>query len=78
MFGFTEGISFMVPCNTQEEIDYYWNRLTEGGEENMCGWLKDQFGVSWQIVPDALGLTDDRRPRKSWPGNAGYAANEKI
>ena len=54
-FGFNEGVSFVVTCETQEEIDYYWNRLTEDGEESQCGWLKDQFGVSWQIVPAILG-----------------------
>jgi predicted 3-demethylubiquinone-9 3-methyltransferase (glyoxalase superfamily) len=64
-FGFTEGISFMVPCDTQTEIDYYWNKLTEGGEESMCGWLKDQFGVSWQIVPDALGSLMTGDPEKA-------------
>jgi predicted 3-demethylubiquinone-9 3-methyltransferase (glyoxalase superfamily) len=52
--GFTEGVSFVVDCETQDEIDYYWNKLTKGGEESMCGWLKDQFGVSWQIVPAIL------------------------
>lgn len=64
-FCFTGGISFMVPCDTQAEIDYYWNKLTEGGEENMCGWLKDQFGVSWQIVPDALGTLMTGEPVKA-------------
>lgn len=54
-FGFNEAISFVVECETQEEIDYYWNKLTEGGEESQCGWLKDRFGVSWQIVPTILG-----------------------
>ena len=53
-FGFNEGISFVVTCETQKEIDYYWNRLTEGGEESQCGWLKDKFGVSWQIIPSIL------------------------
>ena len=51
---FTEAISFVVNCDTQEEIDYYWDKLTDGGEEVMCGWLKDKFGVSWQIVPTVL------------------------
>lgn len=51
---FNEAVSFVVECDTQGEIDYYWNRLTEGGEEVQCGWLKDQFGVSWQIVPAIL------------------------
>lgn len=53
-FSFNEGISIIVACDTQEEIDYYWNKLLEGGEENQCGWLKDKFGVSWQIVPSIL------------------------
>jgi predicted 3-demethylubiquinone-9 3-methyltransferase (glyoxalase superfamily) len=51
---FTEGVSLTVHCENQEEVDYYWNKLTEGGEESMCGWLKDRFGVSWQIVPTML------------------------
>jgi predicted 3-demethylubiquinone-9 3-methyltransferase (glyoxalase superfamily) len=51
-FRFNESISFMVPCADQAEIDHYWTALTEdGGEESMCGWLKDKFGVSWQVVP---------------------------
>lgn len=54
-FHFNEAISFVVSCETQEEIDHYWERLTEGGEEGRCGWLKDRFGISWQIVPAALG-----------------------
>lgn len=54
-FTFNEGISIVVPCDNQEEIDYYWNKLTEGGKESQCGWLKDKFGVSWQIVPVILG-----------------------
>jgi predicted 3-demethylubiquinone-9 3-methyltransferase (glyoxalase superfamily) len=49
-----EAISFEVSCETQEEVDAYWSKLTEGGEEGPCGWLKDRFGVSWQIVPTAL------------------------
>ena len=54
-FRFTEAISFMVDCKDQAEIDYYWNKLTEGGEPSMCGWLKDKYGLSWQIVPTRLG-----------------------
>lgn len=53
-FGFNEAVSFVVECENQEEIDYFWNRLTEGGEESRCGWLKDKYGVSWQIIPDIL------------------------
>jgi predicted 3-demethylubiquinone-9 3-methyltransferase (glyoxalase superfamily) len=51
-FKFNEAISFVINCESQEEVDYYWDRLTaDGGEESMCGWLKDKFGVSWQVVP---------------------------
>jgi len=58
---FNEGFSLVVECETQEEIDHYWNKLTEGGSESQCGWLKDKFGVSWQIVPTVLGkLMSDR------------------
>lgn len=53
-FGFSESISFMVNCDTQAEIDAYWNGLSDGGEPLQCGWLKDRFGVRWQIVPAAL------------------------
>ncbi len=56
MFKFNEAVSFFVKADTQEEIDYYWQQLTaNGGEESMCGWLKDKFGLSWQIVPPILG-----------------------
>ena len=54
MFKFNEAVSFVVDCETQEEIDYYWNKLVAGGTESQCGWLKDKFGVSWQIVPTVL------------------------
>jgi len=53
-FTFTEAVSFQIMCATQEEVDYYWARLSDGGQENVCGWLKDRFGVSWQIVPEVL------------------------
>lgn len=53
-FNFNEGLSLVVECETQEEIDYFWNKLTEGGSESQCGWLKDLYGVSWQIVPTVL------------------------
>ena len=52
---FTDAISFVVRCDTQDEVDYYWSRLTEGGAEVACGWLKDKFGLSWQIVPSRIG-----------------------
>jgi predicted 3-demethylubiquinone-9 3-methyltransferase (glyoxalase superfamily) len=63
-FKLTEAFSFVINCETQEEIDYYWGMLTEGGEESRCGWLKDKFGLSWQVVPTILGeLMND--PEKS-------------
>ena len=65
-FIFNEGVSIVVPCETQEEIDYYWDKLTEEGQESQCGWLKDKFGVSWQIIPAILGqlMTDkEKAPR---------------
>ena len=54
-FKFTEAISFVIDCQNQEEVDYYWNKLTaDGGQESQCGWLKDKFGLSWQVVPSML------------------------
>lgn len=52
--GFTEAVSFQVTCRDQSEVDYYWDSLVDGGEESLCGWLKDRFGLSWQIVPTRL------------------------
>jgi predicted 3-demethylubiquinone-9 3-methyltransferase (glyoxalase superfamily) len=54
-FTFNEAVSFVIDCSSQEEVDRYWSALTEGGSEGQCGWLKDKFGVSWQVVPSALG-----------------------
>ena len=54
MFKFSEAISFVVNCETQEEVDYYWSKLSAGGEESRCGWLRDKFGLSWQVVPVVL------------------------
>jgi predicted 3-demethylubiquinone-9 3-methyltransferase (glyoxalase superfamily) len=53
-FTFNESISFQIPCADQAEVDYYWSRLSEGGQEVACGWLKDRYGVSWQVVPTAV------------------------
>jgi predicted 3-demethylubiquinone-9 3-methyltransferase (glyoxalase superfamily) len=53
-FSFNEAVSFVVHCETQKEVDYYWDALLAGGQPSQCGWLKDRFGVSWQIVPDVL------------------------
>lgn len=67
-FSFSEGVSLTIHCETQKEIDYYWERLTESGTESMCGWLKDKFGVSWQIIPVVLNRI------MSDPAKAGKAA----
>jgi len=64
-FKFNEAISLFVRCKDQEEVDYFWEKLTEGGQESQCGWLKDKFGLSWQIIPDILGeLLGDKNPVK--------------
>ncbi len=65
-FTFDEAISFQVNCESQEEVDEFWDKLTDGGEEGPCGWLKDKFGVSWQIVPTVLDeLVRDPDPERS-------------
>lgn len=53
-FTFDEAVSFQIDCETQAEIDYYWTRLSEGGQESQCGWLKDRYGLSWQVVPTGM------------------------
>ena len=65
-FTFNEAISIVVSCDNQEEVDYYWSKLTDGGEEGKCGWLKDKFGVSWQIVPKVLSelMSDEQKAPK--------------
>ena len=61
LFKFSEAVSFQIHCASQDEIDYFWSKLTQGGEEGPCGWLKDKFGLSWQVVPTVLieMLTDE-------------------
>jgi len=66
VFQFSEAISFVIDCRSQEEVDYFWEKLSEGGETGQCGWLKDRFGVSWQVVPAALGeMMSDPDPEKA-------------
>jgi predicted 3-demethylubiquinone-9 3-methyltransferase (glyoxalase superfamily) len=65
-FKFTEAISFFINCETQDEVDMFWDRLSEGGEKSQCGWLKDKWGLSWQVVPKALTkLMGDPDPVKA-------------
>jgi len=65
-FKFTEAVSFTVKCETQEEVDYYWDKLSEGGEKSRCGWLKDKFGLWWQVEPSIVGdLMADKDPEKA-------------
>lgn len=78
-FRFSEAVSFIVHCRTQKEIDYYWEKLSEGGEEGQCGWLKDRYGLSWQIVPARLGeLMQDRDPEKANRVMQAMLAMKKI
>jgi len=65
-FKFTEAISFVVNCETQKEVDEFWEKLSEGGEKSRCGWLEDKFGLSWQVVPTVLvEMYQDKDPEKS-------------
>ncbi len=65
-YKFTEAISLMVYCKDQAEVDYYWEKLSDGGEKGVCGWLKDKFGVSWQVVPEVMvQFLSNRDTRKS-------------
>ena len=73
-FTFDEAVSFQIDCETQEEVDYYWERLSEGGEEGPCGWLKDRYGLSWQVVPGGMDELFADPDRGAGPArNAGDA-----
>jgi predicted 3-demethylubiquinone-9 3-methyltransferase (glyoxalase superfamily) len=78
--GFKESISFAVACRDQDEVDHYWDALTaDGGEESMCGWLKDRFGLSWQIVPDRLyELVSDPDPTRARAATEAMLGMRKI
>jgi len=66
VFSFTPATSFVISCETQEEVDYYWNRLCEGGQGGQCGWLTDKFGLSWQVVPRNIKqLLDSSQPERA-------------
>ena len=79
-FKFNEAISFIVSCKTQKEVDYYWEKLTaDGGQESVCGWLKDKYGVSWQIVPEVLSkLVGDPASEKSQRAMKAMLQMKKI
>ncbi len=68
-FHFTEAVSFVVNCDTQAEIDYFWEKLSDGGEKSVCGWLKDKYGLSWQITPTAM---------EEWIGGDDAAQTERV
>jgi predicted 3-demethylubiquinone-9 3-methyltransferase (glyoxalase superfamily) len=79
LFKFTEAISFVVNCETQDEVDAFWEKLSAGGQEVQCGWLKDRFGVSWQIVPTVLGeMLQDTDREKSKRVMAAMLKMKKI
>jgi predicted 3-demethylubiquinone-9 3-methyltransferase (glyoxalase superfamily) len=77
-FTFSEAVSFQIPCDSQADVDYYWDALTEGGEESVCGWLKDKFGVSWQVVAsEIIELISDPDAEKSKRAMAAMMSQRK-
>ncbi len=78
-FTFTEAISFQIHCADQDEVDHYWSRLTDGGQESQCGWLKDRFGVSWQVVPvELFTLLGDPDPGRAQRATQAMLQMRKI
>jgi predicted 3-demethylubiquinone-9 3-methyltransferase (glyoxalase superfamily) len=78
-FTFNEAISFQIYCDGQDEVDYYWSRLTEGGQESVCGWLKDKYGVSWQVIPNGLiEMIGDPDPEKAKRATEAMFAMAKL
>jgi predicted 3-demethylubiquinone-9 3-methyltransferase (glyoxalase superfamily) len=78
-FKFNEAISFQVYCKDQDEVDYYWNKFTEEGEESVCGWLKDKYGVSWQIIPDGLiEMISDSDPERAKRATEAMLSMKKL
>jgi len=79
VFKFTEAVSFVVNCQTQQEVDYFWEKLAAGGQEVECGWLKDRFGLSWQIVPTVLmEMLQDKDPAKARRAMAAMLTMKKL
>jgi predicted 3-demethylubiquinone-9 3-methyltransferase (glyoxalase superfamily) len=78
-FTFDEAISLLINCADQDEVDYYWEKLTEGGEESQCGWLKDKFGLSWQVVPVGMEeMLNDPDPQRSQRAMKAMLAMKKL
>ena len=78
-FTFDEAVSFQINCETQDEVDYYWERLSEGGEEGPCGWLKDRYGLSWQVVPAGIEeLFADPDPQRAQRAMQAMLAMSKL
>ena len=78
-FTFNESISFQVFCDDQDDIDYYWSKLSEGGEESVCGWLKDKYGMSWQVIPSGLiDMISDTDPEKAKRTTEAMLASKKF
>ena len=78
-FTFDEAISLLINCADQDEVDYYWQKLTEGGEESQCGWLKDKFGLSWQVVPVGMEeMLNDPDPQRSQRAMKAMLGMQKI
>ncbi|PRC47230.1 hypothetical protein C6A85_86005, partial [Mycobacterium sp. ITM-2017-0098] len=79
VFSFTEAVSFTIDCRDQAEVDYYWDRLVDGGAESQCGWLKDRYGLSWQVVPRRLTeLTSDPDPARAAAATKAMLGMRKI
>ncbi|MBB3605688.1 putative 3-demethylubiquinone-9 3-methyltransferase (glyoxalase superfamily) [Mycolicibacterium sp. BK556] len=79
VFSFTEAVSFLVECTDQAEVDYYWDALVAGGQESQCGWLKDRFGLSWQVVPTRLfELLSDPDPARAAAATGAMLGMRKI
>ncbi len=78
-FKFDEAVSFLINCKDQDEVDYYWEKLTDGGAESMCGWLKDRFGLSWQVVPEGMEeLFADPDPERAKRAMAAMLQMKKL